>query len=95
MALRIFIYSLIFALAVHYGDMFKILNGDVLTRVLKFKEVRWVQMDDMKIVGQVSLFKELGQRIRDVRVHPDGSIYILTDSENGETLRITQSKMNN
>jgi glucose/arabinose dehydrogenase len=52
-------------------------------------------MDDMKIVGQVSLFKELGQRIRDVRVHPDGSIYILTDSANGETLRITQSKMNN
>tara|TARA_B110000240_G_C13222819_1_gene335399 strand:- start:175 stop:333 length:159 start_codon:yes stop_codon:yes gene_type:complete len=52
-------------------------------------------MDDIKIVGQVSLFKELGQRIRDVRVHPDGSIYILTDSENGENLRITQSKMNN
>jgi|TARA_B110000238_G_scaffold196565_2_gene237581 hypothetical protein len=40
MALRIFIYSLMFALAVHCGDMFKILNGDVLVSVLKFKEVR-------------------------------------------------------
>ena len=79
-------------MAVHSGDMFKTLNGDFLVSVLKFKEVRWVQTDDMKIVGQVSLFKELGQRIRDVRVHPDGSIYILTYSENGKILRITQSK---
>ncbi len=79
-------------MAVHSGKMFKALNGDFLVSVLKFKEVRWVQMDGMKVVGQVSLFKDLGQRIRDVRVHPDGSIYILTDSENGKILRITQSK---
>jgi len=68
--------------------MFKTLNGDFLVSVLKFKEVRWVQMDDMKVLGQVSLFKELGQRIRDVRVHPDGSIYILTDSAQGKVLRV-------
>ena len=79
-------------MVVHSGDMFKTLNGDFLVSVLKFKEVRWVQMLGMKVVGQVSLFKELGQRIRDVRVHSDGSIYILTDSENGSILRITQSK---
>jgi glucose/arabinose dehydrogenase len=78
-------------MAVHYGEMFKALNGDFLVSVLKFKEVRWVQMQGMKIVGQVSLFKELEQRIRDVRVHTDGSIYILTDSENGKILRITQN----
>jgi glucose/arabinose dehydrogenase len=77
-------------MAVHYGEMFKALNGDFLVSALKFKEVRWVQMQGMKIVGQVSLFKELEQRIRDVRVHTDGSIYILTDSENGKILRITQ-----
>ncbi len=62
-----------------------------MVSALKFKEVRWVQMQGMKIVGQVSLFKELEQRIRDVRVHTDGSIYILTDSENGKILRITQN----
>jgi glucose/arabinose dehydrogenase len=75
-------------MAVHSGEMFKTLNGDFLVSVLKFKEVRWVQMDDMKVLGQVSLFKELGQRIRDVRVHPDGSIYILTDSAQGKVLRV-------
>lgn len=75
-------------MAVHYGKMFNGLNGDLLVSVLKSKEVRWVQMDDLKVVGQISLFKELEQRIRDVRVHPDGSIYILTDSDMGKILRV-------
>tara|TARA_R110002153_G_scaffold82780_2_gene208657 strand:+ start:9822 stop:10940 length:1119 start_codon:yes stop_codon:yes gene_type:complete len=75
-------------MAVHSGEMFKALNGDLLVSVLKFKEVRWVHMDDLKVVGQTSLFKELEQRIRDVRVAPDGSIYILTDSDKGKILRV-------
>ncbi|MEP1448033.1 MAG: PQQ-dependent sugar dehydrogenase [Paraglaciecola sp.] len=75
-------------MAVHGGEQFKSLNGDLLVSVLKFKEVRWVQMDGLKVTGQVSLFKELDQRIRDVRVHPDGSIYILTDSVQGKVLRV-------
>lgn len=75
-------------MAVHGGEQFKSLNGDLLISVLKFKEVRWVQMDGLKVTGQLSLFKELDQRIRDVRVHPDGSIYILTDSAQGKVLRV-------
>jgi glucose/arabinose dehydrogenase len=75
-------------MAVHSGELFKALNGDLLISVLKSKEVRWVQMDGINVVGQVSLFKELGQRIRDVRVHPDGSIYVLTDSAQGKVLRV-------
>lgn len=76
-------------MALHQGKMFKQLNGDLLVSVLKFKEVRWVQMNDLKVVGQASLFKELDQRIRDVRVHADGSIYLLTDSANGKIYHIT------
>jgi glucose/arabinose dehydrogenase len=79
-------------MAVHQGKLFSGLNGDLLVSVLKFKEVRWLQMDGVNVVGQTSLFKELEQRIRDVRVHPDGSIYILTDSENGKVLRIIPSE---
>jgi glucose/arabinose dehydrogenase len=76
-------------MALHQGQMFKQLNGDLLVSVLKFKEVRWVQMDDLEVVGQVSLFKELEQRIRDVRVHADGSIYLLTDNADGKIYRVT------
>jgi glucose/arabinose dehydrogenase len=79
-------------MAVHQGNLFSELNSDLLVSVLKFKEVRWLQMDGVKVVGQTSLFKELEQRIRDVRVHSDGSIYILTDSENGKVLRIIPSE---
>ncbi len=79
-------------MAVHQGNLFSELNGDLLVSVLKFKEVRWLHMDGLNVVGQASLFKELEQRIRDVRVHPDGSIYILTDSENGKVLRIIPSE---
>jgi glucose/arabinose dehydrogenase len=79
-------------MAVHQGNLFSELNGDLLVSVLKFKEVRWLHMNGVKVVGQTSLFKELEQRIRDVRVHPDGSIYILTDSENGKILRIIPSE---
>ena len=79
-------------MAVHQGNLFSELNSDLLVSVLKFKEVRWLQMDGVKVVAQTSLFKELKQRIRDVRVHSDGSIYILTDSENGKVLRIIPSE---
>lgn len=79
-------------IAVHQGAMFNQLNGDLFVSVLKFNEVRWLHMDGLEVVGQTSLFKELDQRIRDVRVHPDGSIYILTDSPTGKVLRVTPKK---
>ena len=77
-------------LAVYQGDMFAELKGDLLAGALKYKEVRWLQMAGNKVAAQVSLFKELQQRIRDVRVHPDGSIYLLTDSDDGKVLRISR-----
>jgi glucose/arabinose dehydrogenase len=77
-------------MAVHSGNMFKQLNGDMLVSVLKFKEIRWVQMEGLEVTGQLSLFKELDQRIRDVRVHPDGSIYFLSDSAEGKIYRVIQ-----
>jgi len=34
------------------------------------------------------LFSELDARIRDVRVGPDGFLYLLTDSETGKLIRV-------
>jgi glucose/arabinose dehydrogenase len=75
-------------MALHSGGMFRTLNGDLLVSVLKFKEVRWLQMQGTRVVAQHSLFKDLNERIRDVRVHADGSIYLLTDSAQGRVLRV-------
>lgn len=78
-------------MALYDGNMFKELRGDLLVSALKFKEVRWIQMRGTEVTGQLSLFKELNERIRDVRVDADGAIYLLTDSNNGKILRITKN----
>ena len=41
-----------------------------------------------RIVGEERLLKSLDARIRDVRVGGDGSVYVLTDEENGRLLRV-------
>lgn len=35
--------------------------------------------------------RQLGERIRDLRQAPDGSIWVLTDARNGKLLRLTPS----
>lgn len=46
-----------------------------------------VQRD--RIVGEERLLVDLKKRIRDVRVGPEGAIYLLTDDRNGEVLKLT------
>lgn len=75
-------------MTVYYGEMFPELEGDLLSSTLVSKEIRWVQLNKQQVIGQTSLFSELKQRIRDVRVHPDGSLYLLIDSEQGKVIRI-------
>ena len=47
-----------------------------------------LSLDGDRIVAEERLLKELGARIRDVRAGPDGSVYVLTDDENGKLLRL-------
>ncbi|GAB2701874.1 PQQ-dependent sugar dehydrogenase [Aliiglaciecola aliphaticivorans] len=77
------------SITVYDGMMFPQMRGDLLVTSLKSKELIWVQMQQNKVVGQQSLFSELGYRLRDVKVHPDGSLYLLVDAEKGKILRVT------
>lgn len=72
------------------GDAFPMLQGNLLVAALKAREVRRLHINDDGTVTQQSLFKELGQRIRDVRVANDGSLYLLTDSSEGQVLRVKE-----
>jgi len=47
-----------------------------------------LQLDGDAIVGEQWLLRDLGERIRDVRVGPDGYLYALTDAQRGKLLRI-------
>lgn len=77
-------------MAVYYGKMFPEMEGDLLVSTLKSREVVWVQIKGLKVASQQSLFADKGYRFRDVRVHPDGSLYLLTDSDQGAILRVSR-----
>ncbi|NUO78245.1 MAG: PQQ-dependent sugar dehydrogenase [Lysobacter sp.] len=47
-----------------------------------------LSLDGDKIVKEERLLKELGLRIRDVRVGADGKVYVLSDEKDGKLLRL-------
>lgn len=76
-------------LAIYAGTQFPDWRGDLLVPALKERALRRVLRDGSRIVGQQLLLADLNERLRDVKVAPDGSIYVLTDGENARLLRIT------
>lgn len=75
-------------LALYEGEAFADWNGDLLVAALVPGDVRRIDLDAGRILGEEILFDELGERIRDVRVGPDGAIYLLTDNTEGRILRV-------
>lgn len=73
-------------LTVYRGDKFPAWDGDLFVGALAFKHLRRVDLDQSgNVVGQEELLNDLGQRIRDVRVSPDGYLYVTTDYGAGDT----------
>ena len=75
-------------LAWYGGDAFPPWQGDLFVGALVNKDVRRLDMENGKVVGEEKLFGELEERIRDVRSGPDGYLYLLTDSEQGRLIRV-------
>jgi glucose/arabinose dehydrogenase len=75
-------------LAIYRGEKFPEWDGDLFVGALVDKDVKRVEMDDGIVVSQESLFGELGARIRDVRLGPDGYLYLLTDSDTGALIQV-------
>ncbi|HDS0927459.1 TPA: PQQ-dependent sugar dehydrogenase [Pseudomonas putida] len=76
-------------LAVYDGQMFPAWRGNLLVPALKERAVRLVLRERRRVIGQQLLLADLNQRIRDVKVAPDGSIFVLTDGQGAKLLRIT------
>ena len=76
-------------LAVYRGAMFPEWNGDLLVGALVDQDVRRVDLDAAgKVVGQASVFPGIKARSRDVRVAPDGAVWVTTDDEDGVVFRV-------
>ena len=76
-------------LAVYRGPLFPAWDGALLAGSLAETCVDVIKLDSGGAVSQHQrLFSELKSRIRDVRVAPDGAIYVLTDDSAGKVLRV-------
>ncbi len=70
------------------GRMFPRWRGSLFVSALVEKSVRRIPLKDGQPGEQEILFTELGERLRDVREGPDGSLFLLTDSAHGRVLRV-------
>ena len=61
------------------GDRYKHWKGQLLVGSLRFKYLDLVTIKDNKVVKQEMLFKNIG-RVRDVRMGPDGYIYLAVEN---------------
>ena len=66
-------------MAFYSGELFPAWKGSVFIGAMKDKNLVRLTLDGDKVVGEERLLGDLGQRIRDVRVGPDGAVYVLTD----------------
>ncbi len=63
-------------------------QGDLLAGGLSGQVLVRLDVEGDTIVGEERLFEGQLGRIRDVRVGPDGAIYLLTDADNGQLIRV-------
>ena len=64
-------------------------HGDLLIGSLKFRQLVRLTLDGNRVVHEERLLSDRFGRIRDVRVHPDGAVYLLTDARAGALIRLT------
>ena len=75
-------------LTIYGADAFPEWQGDLFVGALVDQEVRRLRLQDGEVVAQDALFSDLGERIRNVKVGPDGHLYLVTDSAEGRILRV-------
>jgi glucose/arabinose dehydrogenase len=79
-------------LAVYEGSMFPEWKGDLLIGALKYEMLVRLDRDERgSIENEERMLKDEFGRIRDVRVAPDGSVYLLTDEDDGKIIRLTRA----
>jgi glucose/arabinose dehydrogenase len=74
--------------AFYTGDKFPGWRGDALLGALRGQAVIRVRLDGNKFASEEVMLAGQLPRVRDVRVGPDGFVYLLTDSPDGTLLRL-------
>ena len=75
-------------MAFHTGRPGSAWNDSLFLGALAGRSLIRLQLDGDRIVSEERLLVDLGKRIRDVRVGSDGDVYVLTDEDDGQLLRL-------
>ncbi|MCK7551254.1 PQQ-dependent sugar dehydrogenase [Marinobacter goseongensis] len=79
-------------MAFYTGEQFPEWQGDLFVGALKMRKLVRLRIEDEKVIEEEDLLTDLGERIRDVRMGPDGALWLLTDSSDGKVYRIRPAK---
>jgi glucose/arabinose dehydrogenase len=63
-------------------------RGDLFIGALALTHLAHLELDGREVVSEEQRLDERGRRIRAVHQGPDGALYLLTDHDNGELLRL-------
>jgi glucose/arabinose dehydrogenase len=75
-------------MAFYDGNAFPGWQGDLFVGALKFRQLVRLEVRDDEVVHEERLLTDRLGRIRDVRLGPDGLLYLLTDANNGRLVRL-------
>lgn len=78
-------------LAFYSGNDFPEWQGDLFSGALAGRALWRLGLQGNRIVSRQALLTGLEERIRDVKMGPDGFLYLLTDSDSGRLLRVERS----
>lgn len=63
-------------------------RGDLFVTALNGKHLARLVLDGNLVVGEERLLTDLNQRLRDVVVGADGALYVITDEDDGQLVRL-------
>lgn len=75
-------------MAFYTGDEFPEWQGDLFVGALKMQKLVRLSLENEEVREEEDLLEGLGERIRDVRMGPDGAMWLLTDQSNGKVYRM-------
>lgn len=79
-------------MAFYTGTLIPAWRGSLLVGALRDQMIVRLTLDGDKVTGEERLLQGVRERIRDVRMGPDGALYLATDSSDGRILRVAPAQ---